>query len=485
LNAPLDVKSLAYGVIAAGFSNERIADVPLFGGYLVFSRNGTSAGDVRAVTDALRRRHGRFPPVIAIDQEGGRVVRIRRGVEPMPPMMALGAAGDLELAQRAGEQVAFDLRRAGCTMNLAPVLDLSLKANNTVIGTRSIGAQPHVVAELGQSFALGLERYGVCACFKHFPGHGSTAVDSHDALPVVDESAETLHARDLVPFATVAAQARAMMGAHVLFRALDERPASRSARVVGALLRGELGFTGAFLTDCLEMGAVESAGQAATDALRAGADLLLISHSLDVALTVAESIERAVEDGSLPLERLREAHDRVTRLRSATPPLPMDAFPPHPGVGRELSRRAVSLIRGLAHADPTACATIEFLGDEVPSPRLIDEAPALEEYPLRLDPGAPEVDAVIDRVEEHRRRPIVLARRAHLHPAQAGAIERILERFADAVIVSMLEPFDLALFAGGRHVLAAYGDDPASVGGLADVLFGGSMPQGRLPVALA
>jgi beta-N-acetylhexosaminidase len=481
----LSVRELAYGVIAAGFSNDSIDDAPPYGGYLIFARNGTDAGGVRLVTDLLRERYLRLPPIIAIDQEGGRIARIRGGVEPMPSMMTLGAAGDLELAQRAGEQVAFDLRRAGCTMNLAPVLDLSLRASNTVIGTRSIGADPHLVAEVGQNFALGLERYGVHACFKHFPGHGSTAVDSHDALPVVDEPAETLRARDLVPFATVAARARAIMGAHVLFRAFDARSANRSTRLIRELLRGELGFEGAFLTDCLEMGAVDDAGEAATDALRAGADLLLVSRSPDVAHTVAESIERAVEDGSLPFERLQEAHARVTRLRSVTPPLPVDAFPPHPGIGREIARRGISLIRGVAHADPTACATVEFLGDDLPHPRLRDEAPALQEFRLGLDARAPEVEATIESIEEKRRRPIVLARRAHFHPAQASAIRRIVDCFPETIVVSVLEPFDLALFSDARHLLAAYGDDPASIGGLADILFGGSMPGGRLPIALA
>jgi beta-N-acetylhexosaminidase len=499
-----NVSDLAHGVIVAGFPNERIADLPAFGGYIIFARNGTSAADVRAVTDALRERHAALPPIVAVDQEGGSVVRIRSGVEPMPSMMAVGAASSVELAEHAGEQIAFDLRRAGCTMNLAPVLDLSLESQNAVIGTRSIGSDPSAVGKLGQSLALGLERYGVGACFKHFPGHGSTATDSHDVLPVVDEPAETLRSRDIVPFAMVAATARAVMGAHVLFRTFDDRPATRSARLVGEVLRGELGFDGAFLTDCLEMGAAGDAAAAGIDALRAGADLLLVSHNLDVARAVAESIERAVESGSLTLERLQEAHARVLRLRSATPPLPMDAFPPHPGIGRELARRAITLIRGLPHADPTACCSVEFLPVETQAERLLagnprrfaprgaaepkverlsGEAPALEELTLGLDASAAEVDAAIDRIENSRRRPIVLARRAHLHPAQARAIARVVGRFPDAVVVSMREPFDLPLFAAARHVLAAYGDDDASVGALADVLFGGVMPQGRLPVA--
>ncbi|HEY6325657.1 MAG TPA: glycoside hydrolase family 3 N-terminal domain-containing protein, partial [Candidatus Cybelea sp.] len=142
-----DTAELARGVVMAGIAGARLdGDFPRFGGYLLFARDATLA-EVRALTDELRARDG--DPLIAIDQEGGRVVRLGEGVEPMPPMMALGAADDLELTRRAGEQTAFDLRRAGCTLDFAPVLDLALDPRNTVIGTRSFGADPRRVAGLG------------------------------------------------------------------------------------------------------------------------------------------------------------------------------------------------------------------------------------------------------------------------------------------------------------------------------------------------
>ncbi len=487
-----DPKILAYGVIAAGFENDRIADVPLFGGYLIFARNGVSAAEVRNVTDALRERCGTISPVFAIDQEGGQVARLRSGIEVMPSMMALGAADDLELTGRAGEQTAFDLRRAGCTLDLAPVLDLALEPRNVVIGTRSFGSDPQRVAALGLQFARGLERYGVHACYKHFPGHGSTAIDSHQTLPVIDDDEEMLRNRDVMPFSAVAGEARAMMGAHVVVRAFDpDTPATISAKLIENVLRHELGFTGAFLTDCLEMKAIggrDASPQVAVSALRAGADLLLISHDLDAAVEAAGAIVHAVDSGALSLERLQQAYERVRRLRESPPPLPLEAFPPHPGAGREIARRAITLVRGFSHADPTACCTVEFFEEDAPGEYrelLRSQAPVLQEMRLAVNTSGADVDAVIDRIEQSRRRPIVLTRRAHLYPAQARAIARIVDRFPDAVVVSTLEPFDLDLFENARHVLAAYGDDEASIGGLADVLFGGVMPQGRLPIARA
>jgi beta-N-acetylhexosaminidase len=420
----------------------------------------------------------------------------------MPSMMALGAAGDLELAGRAGEQTAFDLRRAGCTLDFAPVLDLALEPGNTVIGTRSLGSDPHAVTHLGEAYARGLERGGILPCFKHFPGHGSTAVDSHLALPVIDAGEETLRKRDLIPFAAVAPHAAAIMGTHAMLRAFDAtHPVTLSARIAGDLLRGDLGFGGAFVTDSLEMSALSDYGgtvACAVAALAAGADLLTVSHSVVVAIEIAAAIERAVEDGTLSLERLQEAHARVMRLReSGQTALPVDEFPPHPGVGREIARRAITLIRGMSRVDPVASFAVSFTGEIVGGAednrirycvsqhRLVHEAPALQGLECSLDPDDAEVEILLSLIEESSRRPLLLARRAHLHPAQARAIARIIERYPDAVVVSMLEPFDLPLFGKARHLLAAYGDDRASIGGLADVLFGGSMPEGRLPVEIA
>jgi beta-N-acetylhexosaminidase len=489
----------ARGVIAAGFDGAHFdPQLPEFGAYVLFARNAGSLAQVRALTGALRGR-AEPPPLIAIDQEGGRVVRLRDGVEAMPSMMALGAAGDAELAQRAGEQIAFDLRRAGCTLNLAPVLDLATYAEDAAIGTRSLGSDPPAVAALGEALASGFERGGIAWCGKHFPGHGATALDSHLTLPEIDAGEAVLRARDLLPFAALARRAPAMMAAHAVVRAFDpQHPATLSARVANELLRGELGFDGVLMTDCLQMAAIADRGdgpEVAPLALAAGCDLLTVSHDVTLARAMAEAIERAVECGRLPRARLDEAYDRVLRLRAQAaqhPPLDLDASPPHPGAGREIARRAITLLRGVAHADPTASIAVSFEGRIAEGintgahagASLAREAPALAELRAGLEPDTGEIDAIVRTLEERNRRPLLLARRAHLHPLQAHAIARIADVFPDTIVVSMLEPYDLPCFANARHLLAAYGDDAAAIGGLADVLFGGSPPEGRLPVEL-
>lgn len=479
-----DLAEMARGVIMTGLPDVPTAREHLaFAGYVLFSRNGESLGEVRFFTDMLRANVLGAPPLIAIDQEGGSVVRLRDGVEPIPSMMALGATGDLELAQRAGEQTAFDLRRAGCTMDFAPVLDLALEPRNTVIGTRSFGADPHSVAAMGSAFARGLRNGGIVPCFKHFPGHGATAVDSHEALPALDVDETTLFERDLIPFAAVAREASAFMSAHVIVPNLDaQRPATLSSQIATQLLRKKLGFDGVLVTDCLEMKALAGfdAGQTAVEALGAGADLLLFSHHVEQALAAVSAISAAVSERRLSPARLEEAHARVIRLREATSaPLPVDGFAPHPSVGREIGRRAITLLRGVPEADPVASLAASFGGDAAALRR---EAPALEVLSFSLDPSSEDLDEILAALSRTQRRPLLLVRCAHLHPQQAQTVLAVLQRYPDGMVVSMQEPFDCALFTSARHLLAAYGDDVASTGGLADVLFGSSMPAGKLPV---
>ncbi len=328
-----ETRRLASSVVLTGFPGARLdrdfselLRAYPFAGFIFFDGNSASIAALRALTDSLRAGYEQLPPILAIDQEGGRVMRLRNGAAPMPSAAEVGASGDEALAERIGAQCAHDLRRAGCNMNFAPVLDLAVDAGNTVIGDRSFGADPAEVTRMARAFARGLERGGIVATYKHFPGHGATAVDSHHALPVVEIDEVTLRTRDLVPFAAVAGEARAMMTAHVVVRALDpERPATLSRRILQTLLRDELGFRGVCFSDSLEMAAIArgDSAEGALEALRAGADALTVSHDPALAVAIVDRLERAIVEEDLAEERLREAAARVDALRAQLqPPLP-------------------------------------------------------------------------------------------------------------------------------------------------------------------
>jgi beta-N-acetylhexosaminidase len=498
-----DLKRLAAGVIVTGFDATSLDDAAVarlrrtpFAGFILFARNVESVGQIRKLTDVLRTFDDP-PPLLTIDQEGGRVARIRDGIEELPSMMALGATRDPSLALRAGQQLAFDLRRAGLAHDFAPVVDLALHPANTVIGARAFGQWPALVTEMAGAFVRGMRRGGVAATLKHFPGHGDTSVDSHFDLPVIRADAATLRARDLAPFQALAPQTSSIMAAHVVGEAFDAAvPASLSPRLLTDLLRGEWQYNGVCFTDCMQMSAIENGigtvnGVAA--AIAAGADCAIVSHDFELAEAAAEHLAAEVDAGRIPHARLGEAFERVSRLRrAATPPLALEAPSPHPNIGREIARRAVTRIRGIAHADPTASIAISFSGTTTEGAQgtleahasLASQAPALQERIAPLEPTESDVSAVLDAIATSRRRPIVLMRRAHLIPAQALAVGAILDRFPDALVVSVREPYDCALFPQAQHLLATYGDNAASLGGLADAIFGDGLATGVLPVDL-
>jgi beta-N-acetylhexosaminidase len=509
------IERLAARVLCIGFRGACAADAPLAelaalapAGVILFARNVIDAASTRALVEAaVAALDASLPPLVAIDQEGGRVARLRRGVSEIPAMMALAAGGNLERAERIGGLIARDLRRAGANIALAPVVDLATHPENTAIGARSFGDDPERVAAYGAALVRGLEACGVAATLKHFPGHGATRDDSHIGLPRVESSAAELRARDLVPFAAgIAAGARCVLSAHIVVPAFDAaNPATLSYRILTELLRAELGFGGVCFTDCMEMEAIAgSVGTArgAALALAAGADCVLISHSLELARAAQAEIVAAVARGDLSEARLREAAGRVDALRAGlSAPLPLEGGPlPH---DRELAlaaaRAAVTLVRGtlrLAAERPVTIVSFEGATSEgVQGAHAVHPSLSL---PLRerrvrselmrvpLDPGA-------DLVEELRRvlalggerELAIVSRRAHVYPGQRAAIAGLLEDFPGALLVSAREPFDLACFPQARNVACIYGDEAISLEGFADVATGRFPAEGRLPVALA
>jgi len=498
----MQVRDLAAGVICTGFEGAVLtgeASVQLkqapFAGIILFGRNTQTVEQTRALTDAVRHAFGEREPIIAIDQEGGRVVRIRDGVAHMPSMMTLAATGRPELARMAGEQTAHDLRRIGANVDFAPVLDLALHRENTVIGTRSFGDDPQTVIQFGGAFARGLEAGGVIATYKHFPGHGSTAIDTHLQLPRVSEDQTVLRARDLLPFVALLPEARAVMTAHIIMEAFDEEhPATASRHILTDLLRKEIGFQGVCFTDCMEMDAIaKSVGtaQGAVLALQAGADCILISHRIDLAMDAVEGITTAVSDGRLPLLRLQEAYDRVSELRRGLK-APIDAAAPplYANLAAEIASAAVTIVRGNPQADPKNLCVISFLGTTTEgaqgthshhAPLHVNGGGAVQLF-YPLEPTVQEVRKLMDELSTADGGVTVLSRRAHVYPSQAAAIHEILRRFPDALLVSMREPFDILEFPEARNVVAMYGDDDSNMMALGEMLFDRKAPSGELPV---
>ncbi|MGE0790329.1 MAG: beta-N-acetylhexosaminidase [Sandaracinaceae bacterium] len=289
------------------------------GGVILFARNLGPPAEVAAQIATIAEACPGAAPFVAVDQEGGRVQRLRAPVLELPPMRALGLRDDPELTRRAARELGGQLAALGFNVDFAPVLDVDTNPDNPVIGDRSFGADPELVARQGLAFAAGLADAGLLGCAKHFPGHGDTHLDSHLALPTLPHPMERLERVELVPFRHARGAIGSIMTAHIVFSALDpERPATLSPIVIQGLLRETLGYDGLIVSDDLEMKAVadhHSVPTAAVLAIRAGCDAVLVCKTREWVLGARDALadEAARDEGFA--RRLGEAADRCRAAR--------------------------------------------------------------------------------------------------------------------------------------------------------------------------
>lgn len=348
------------GTSAAAPSVQHLLDLGV-GGLLLFGRNVESPSQVRDLLAAVVAATGR-PLLLAVDQEGGRVARLRAPLTVWPPMAAVGAADDEGLARATGRALASEIGAVGFNFVLAPVLDVRFEGTTDAIGDRAFGDDPARVTRLGLALAAGIGDAGLLACAKHFPGHGRVTVDSHVDMPICPLDEAALLERCVAPFAEAARVGiDAIMTAHVLYPALDpDLPATLSEAIVGGLLRGRLGFDGVVLTDDMEMGAIVrrfGIAEACVRAVRAGVDGVLVCRDLEaIEQTVAALRAEADRDAAFAA-RCVEAAERLDRLARRAPsrPAAADALGQHIGVAdhRALAAR-IAGSRGPAGSDPTA-----------------------------------------------------------------------------------------------------------------------------------
>lgn len=441
------LRRLAAGTLLVAFQGTTAPEWVLreleqgLGGVTLFGFNVADPGQVLDLTTALR---GAGDPVISLDEEGGDVTRLAYHVgSPYPGNAALGAVDDVELTRRVYRAIGSELAACGINLDMAPSADVNTEADNPVIGTRSFGTVPDLVARHTVAAVEGLQSVRVAACVKHFPGHGATRVDSHLDVPVVDVSLEVLRARELAPFrAAIGAGARSVMTAHVAVPTLTgDTPATLSGAALTGLLRGELGYEGVVVTDALDMRAItESVGLAggAVLTLAAGADLLCLGPlpTYDDVLVIIAGIEAAVRDGRLPLDRLEQAAARVAELRAWAAGALEEVTAEQNVVGLHAARRAVRLS---GSAEPL----VEPLVIEVDTPPTI----AVGDVPWGVGPWLP--DAEIVRVKPAaadvagllakavNRSLVVVVKDAHRHHESRNLLSALVAARPDTTVIEM------------------------------------------------
>ncbi|MBR4672611.1 MAG: beta-N-acetylhexosaminidase [Bacilli bacterium] len=291
------------------------------GGFILFADNITNyENTLKFIKDV--KSTAKIPMFMSIDEEGGNVQRLyylkEDDITYIPYMQEVGNKNDLELTKNVGKVLAEELRVFGINMDFAPVIDVYSNPNNTVIGKRAFGSDKELVAKHGMALANGLEENGVIPVYKHFPGHGNTAVDSHFALPVVDKTKEELLDLDLYPFKEVIKNgAKIIMIGHLAVPSItgDNTPASLSKKLITNFLKEELGYNGLVITDALNMGALTnyySSDEICAKAVEAGVDILLMPTASRKCLA---SVKSAIAKGDIDEERIDESVRKILKLK--------------------------------------------------------------------------------------------------------------------------------------------------------------------------
>ncbi len=487
-----------------------------------------SPTEVAAKLNDLQRRAG-VPLLVASDLETGLGFRLRGavflpgaielgGATRFPSLMALGAAGDADLAYEVGRITALEARAVGIHVPFAPVLDVNSNPDNPIINIRSFGEDPGQVAELGSAFVRGLQEHGTLAVGKHFPGHGDTETDSHLALPVIRADRARLERVELRPFrAAIGAGIGGIMTAHIAVPALDggeEEPATLSRHVLTDLLRGEMGFRGLVFTDAMDMLAVRrraGPGEAAVRAVEAGADVLLMPPDVEAAI---RGVVEAVESGRLTEDRIDASVRRILRAKErlglhrerevSLEAIPRTVgIPAHAAVAQEVADRSLTLLRNRGNLLPlrgTRTARVLSVTYRRPSDllagryfdgRLRSTYPRLVTATLDLDTPVEVYEGLLRRARNSR---LVVVSLYVTAVSYSGTVA-IPEELADFiralgrtrvphVVISFGNPYLLRDFPDVQAYLLAWSGSEVSQRAAARALFGEIGIRGRSPITI-
>ena len=479
------------------------------GGLCMFGYNIPSLTKISQFNQDLQdlaTRHGLPPFILSIDEEGGQVSRMPGEGQALiaPSQMAQAQVG-AQTVHDAASVTARKLHQLGFNMNYAPVLDINSNPANPVIGTRSFGDDPEIVATLG---AVAIKAYleaGLSPCVKHFPGHGDTNVDSHYGLPIVNKTLDELRACELVPFQrAIEAGVPAIMSAHIVYPQVEPSglPATLSYKFLTELLRQELGFEGLIVTDALDMGAISDRyglAESSLIALNAGADLLLSfregTYWLENQRDAFRQLVEMVEAGQIDIAQIDQKVARLEKWRAQFAQAHAEPTPEHDyEIISEAARQSIKVVHGDLNSLPTRSSDVKrpllidfTAGIESPVEEGRLPGPLLEQ---QLQTGLPTLarlgisvatsEAEAARVKTWATQSdllIIVTRNATRYPQQAQLVQDLLANqsngaTATPVVIVAREPYDLGLFPNAPVALLTYGDQPTSIRALANLLLG-------------
>ena len=474
------------------------------GNVILFTRNYRDAKQFYELIQelqALAMEHNGKPLLIAIDQEGGSVVRMMHDATWFLGPMAMRVAGEPELAYRLGQAVGQEMAAFGLNLNLAPVVNMATNPNSPHAGARCFGADPETCAPWAIQYIRGVQE-SVYATAKHFPGIGNSKVDLHLALGSNDRSLEQLEQVELSPArVAVASGVSTVMTSHEIYSAIDDQPCTLSRKLLNDYLRDKYGFQGVIISDCMQMGALSRTiptPEACVRAVQAGVDLLLVCHTRQVQIDSTLALAEAVKNGTISQERLTDALTRIEKMKAGL------KFPDHcPDTEAEFAENRALMkmasekaLTVMGNADALKCEKDEKFLLLAPPPvalTLVDEqigeahlaktvgeaypnAKCIE-YPIPMDDGQL---ADLCAEMEHYDKIVIGTYNAHNEPQQQTLLKKANESGKTVVGIALRTPFD-ARYYGTATAVLTYEYTPPMVAAVMEAMAGRLIPTGKLP----
>lgn len=487
------------------------------GSIIYFRRNIESLPQLSELSDELQKlsvnQGPGLPLIISIDQEGGIVNRIV-GATHFPGNMILGATRNTELAKNIGQLIAKQLKALGINMDLAPVLDINNNPLNSIIGVRSFGDDPVLVSSLGIAFIEGMQKEGVIACGKHFPGHGDTAADSHLEIPVIAHSEKHLKKVEIYPFKqAIKAGVDSIMVNHIYYSALESQegiPATLSSNILNNLLRKELGYKGLIVTDCMEMKAISNSFgtvDGCVMSIKAGSDIVIVSHTLEKQKAAIKAVIQEVKKGKISEERINQSVLRVLSLKKKRIGLSSFSISDYKKIDKKIeekvalqvAKEGVTLVKDENNLIPINKSKLKKVlvldlhlnrlslsADEIKEKNLLSGY--LKEEGLRVEyysfDNSREGDIELSSLLKKINLVIVCSYDAIHHPYQVNTVKRLQFLNIPFIVLSVCNPYDFICFPEVPTFLTTYDYSPFNLQIASKVIVGKYKAQGILPVTL-
>ncbi len=474
------------------------------GNIIMFTRNYTSAAQMRKLTKKIHEeciKNNGIIPFIAIDQEGGLVTRMMTDVTFAPgPMTCTASSKDASF--KAGKMLAEDMIKLGMNLNLAPSLDVNNNPDNPVINVRSYSDDPKVVSEMGANFIKGSMTYGVLPCAKHFPGHGDCAVDSHLGLPIINYDSKRIHEVEMYPFIQNI-DVPAIMSAHILFPLYDNVPATLSRKIITGVLREELNYKGLTISDCLEMKAIADnfgTPEGAVRAIKAGIDLVCISHTKEYQLKTLELLKQEIVAGNISIEEIDEHVERILKFKEKTLSYLEKYFYNQEEVSfsKENKQEALNIVESsLTHCfgklpvlakdtiviAPAAKART-IIEDEFDERNLASvlKKEFSDNKIVELIQTEEEKNKLLETIKNYQK-VIFFSYNAAINPWQVNLINEIISK-KETFVISLKGPMDYHKYHNLENYMCMYEYTPNSITTIVDYFKGKLTPKGKLPIKL-